>query len=178
MNHDDGISDQLERLTQYFEQASLPYEIAGDDSVVVILAGEHKLRTSALFVLGRHALSINAFVARRPEQNEADVHRWLLERNRRMYALAFSLDHLGDIYLTGRLPLTVLEDPSELDRLLGCILEYADGSFNTLLELGFADAIRREWQWRVSRGESTANLASFTHLMDQATVEESPPNHP
>ena len=49
---------------------------------------------------------------------------------------------------------------------MGSVLEYADGSFNTILELGFASAIRREWQWRVSRGESTANLAAFAHLAD------------
>ncbi|MFM7144847.1 MAG: hypothetical protein ACKOW5_00740, partial [Actinomycetales bacterium] len=66
-------------------------------------------------------------------------------------------------------------DAAELDRLLGCLLEYSDGSFNTLLEMGFTDAIRREWQWRISRGESTANLASFAHLMNQATSGEGPP---
>jgi hypothetical protein len=54
--------------------------------------------------------------------------------------------------------------PEEIDRLLGSILEAADGSFNTLLELGFASAIRREYEWRVSRGESTRNLDAFTHL--------------
>ena len=37
---------------------------------------------------------------------------------------------------------------------------------DVLLELGFADAIRREWAWRTSRGESTANLAAFAHLTE------------
>ncbi len=46
------------------------------------------------------------------------------------------------------------------------ILGVADSSFNTLLELGFASSIRREWAWRVSRGESLANLQAFTHLVD------------
>lgn len=165
----------LTHLIDYLDAADLPYEMAGQDSVVVTLAGEHKLRTNALFVVGSHALTVNAFVARRPEQNEAEVHQWLLERNRRMYGLAFCVDHLGDIYLTGRLPLAVVQDPQELDRLLGCVLEYADGSFNTLLELGFADAIRREWQWRIARGESTANLASFAHLIDRPETGEQNP---
>ena len=53
---------------------------------------------------------------------------------------------------------------AEVDRLLGSVAETADDSFNTILELGFADSIRREWAWRRSRGESTANLAAFTHL--------------
>ena len=54
--------------------------------------------------------------------------------------------------------------PAELDRLLGSVLTYADESFNTILELGFATSIRKEWQWRESRGESTANLKAFEHL--------------
>ena len=57
-----------------------------------------------------------------------------------------------------------LVTPAEVDRLLGAVAETADSSFNTILELGFAESIRREWAWRRSRGESTANLAAFTHL--------------
>ena len=65
----------------------------------------------------------------------------------------------------------------ELDRVMGAVLEYADGSFNTILELGFAGAIRREWQWRISRGESTTNLAAFAHLAaDLGTPAEDRPS--
>ena len=67
---------------------------------------------------------------------------------------------LGDIYLDGRLPLAAVT-PEEIDRLLGAVLTYADESFNTILELGFASSIRKEWEWRVSRGESTRNLEAF-----------------
>jgi hypothetical protein len=77
-----------------------------------------------------------------------------------MYAVAFALDGLGDIYLDARLPLAAAT-PDEVDRLLGSVLEYADGSFNTILELGFASSIRKEWEWRVSRGEPTRNLGRF-----------------
>jgi hypothetical protein len=82
-----------------------------------------------------------------------------------MYGVAFSIDRLGDVYLVGRLPLAAVS-PDEIDRLLGCVLTYSDGSFDRALELGFADAIRREWAWRTSRGESTANLAAFAHLTE------------
>ena len=70
----------------------------------------------------------------------------------------------GDIYLVGRLPLGAVNEV-ELDRLLGSVMQYADSSFNPLLELGFSNAIRREWAWRVSRGESLANLEAFKHLI-------------
>lgn len=161
--HGEGVPN----LVAYLEAAGIPHEWADPDRVIVTLTGDRKLRTSVLLVVGSHALTVNAFVARRPDQNASEVHQWLLERNRRMFGVAFSLDHLGDIYLTGRLPLHILDDWNELDRLLGCVLEYADGSFNLLIERGFPDAIRREWHWRVARGESTANLQAFAHLIDQ-----------
>ncbi|MFD7508916.1 YbjN domain-containing protein [Streptomyces sp. NPDC059853] len=130
---------------------------------VVTLPGTRKLSTTCSLRLGRHALSVNAFVIRRPDENHAAVHRWLLERNARLYGVAYALDTHGDIYLAGRLPLAAAT-PGELDRLLGVVLETADGAFNTLLELGFATAIRKEHAWRVSRGEPTHNLAAFSHL--------------
>ena len=36
----------------------------------------------------------------------------------------------------------------QLDRLLGTVLSYSDGNFDTLLQLGFAEAIRKEQAWR------------------------------
>jgi len=44
------------------------------------------------------------------------------------------------------------------------MLATADEAFNDLLSLGFASSIRKEWQWRLSRGESTHNLEAFRHL--------------
>ncbi len=82
--------------------------------------------------------------------------------------MSYAVDRLGDVYVTGRLPLSAVTD-AEIDRLLGQVLEAADGSFNTLLELGFATAIRKEYAWRVSRGESTRNLDAFTHLTQRPT---------
>ncbi|MGW7295706.1 YbjN domain-containing protein [Streptomyces xiamenensis] len=131
---------------------------------VVTLPGTRKLATTCSLRLGRHALSVNAFVIRRPDENHEAVHRWLLERNARLYGVAYALDAHGDIYLAGRLPRSAAS-PAELDRLLGVVLETADGAFNTLLEMGFATAIRKEHAWRVSRGEPTHNLAAFTHLL-------------
>jgi hypothetical protein len=163
-------AEALGALRSYLDQAELDWEPVGDDTSVVVLPGTRKLKTTTTLTVGDHALTVNAFVARHPDENHEAVYRWLLERNRRTYAVSFAVDHLGDIYLVGRLPLSSV-NPEELDRVLGAVLEYADGSFNTILELGFASAIRREWQWRVSRGESTANLAAFAHLADGTAPE-------
>ena len=88
---------------------------------------------------------------------------WFYLRNLRLYGVGYAVDRLGDVYLVGKVPLGAVTE-EELDRLLGSVLEAADGSFNTLLELGFASAIRKEYEWRVSRGESTRNLDAFSHL--------------
>ncbi|WP_299530288.1 YbjN domain-containing protein [uncultured Streptomyces sp.] len=143
--------------------AELAWESPAPGNYVVTLPGTRKLSTTCSLLVGRHSLSLNAFVIRHPDENEAGVHRWLLERNLRLFGVGYAVDPLGDIYLTGKLPLSIVT-PDELDRLLGTVLEAADGSFNTLLELGFASAIRKEYEWRVSRGESTRNLDAFARI--------------
>ncbi|MFD7076645.1 YbjN domain-containing protein [Nocardioides sp. NPDC059952] len=139
---------------------------SGDLIFSFALPGERKLQTPVRLDLGQHALGVHAFVCRRPDENFETVYRWLLERNLRLYGVAFGLDRLGDIYLDGRLPLAMV-DPDELDRLLGSVLTYADESFNTILELGFASSIRKEWEWRKLRGESTANLEAFRGWLEK-----------
>ena len=132
----------------------------------VVLPGEKKLQTPVRLDVGQHALGVHAFVARHPDENHERVYRWLLERNLKLFGVAFAVDHTGDIYLDGRLPLAAVT-PDELDRLLGAVLSYADESFNTILELGFASSIRKEWEWRLSRGESTKNLEAFRGWLEK-----------
>ncbi|PCG83449.1 YbjN domain-containing protein [Streptomyces sp. WZ.A104] len=146
--------------------AGLAWESPAPGNYVVTLPGTRKLSTTCSLIVGKHSLSLNAFVVRHPDENDAGVHRWLLERNLRLFGVSYAIDPLGDVYLVGKLPLSVVT-PEELDRLLGTVLEAADGAFNTLLELGFADSIRKEYEWRVSRGESTRNLDAFSHLIQR-----------
>jgi hypothetical protein len=150
-------------LEAVFDETGLEWESPEAGNYVVKLPGTRKLSTTVSFLVGRHSLSLNAFIVRHPDENEAGVHRWLLERNLKMYGVSYAVDGLGDVYVTARLSLASVT-AEEVDRLLGQVLEAADGAFNTLLELGFASAIRKEYAWRVSRGESTRNLDAFTHL--------------
>jgi hypothetical protein len=129
----------------------------------IVLPGEKKLRTTVAVSVGPEVATIEAFVMRQPDQNADRINTWLLERNRRIFGLAYALDHLGDIFLVAALPSSCLT-LDDLDRLMGSVLEHADAPFNSLLELGFEDAIRAEWRWRLAAGESTANLAAFPHL--------------
>jgi hypothetical protein len=151
-------------IATFLADQNLEYDRPSEHTFLVSLPGETKLATHCALIVGDHTLSINAFVIRKPDENSGDVHAWCMAKNAAMYGIAFATNELGDIYLVGRLPLAAVNEV-ELDRLLGSVMQYADSSFNPLLELGFANAIRREWAWRVNRGESLANLDAFQHLI-------------
>jgi hypothetical protein len=144
------------------------WEPGAGASYVVTLPGTHKLKTVCNLVIGDHAMRVEAFLMRAPEENREQLWAWLLRRNARMYGVAFAIDTVGDVYLVGRVPLHAVTG-DEVDRLLGAVLTYADESFDPMLELGFGSAIRREWAWRVSRGESLANLKAFEHFAARPT---------
>ena len=146
--------------------SDLEWEELAEGMFSVTLPGERKLKTPCRLDVGQHSFAVHAFVARHPDENHERVYRWLLERNLRLFGVAFAVDHHGDIYLDGRLPLTSVT-PEEVDRLLGAVLSYADESFNTILELGFATSIRREYEWRLARGESTRNLDAFRGWLER-----------
>ena len=156
----------------YLKEHDLGFDEPRPGVFTITLPGERKLQTPCRIDIGPHAVAVHAFVARNPDENHEAVYRWLLERNLKQYAVAFAIDHNGDIYLDGRLPLqSVTRD--EVDRLLGSVLSYADESFNTILELGFASSIRKEWEWRLSRGESTRNLEAFRGWLERPSADTS-----
>ena len=150
-------------ITEALDASELDYVEHKPGVFEVTLPGERKLQTVCRLEIGAHALGIHAFVCRKPDENHEVVYRWLLERNLKMFGVAFAVDASGDIYLDGRIALHAVT-ADEIDRVLGAVLTYADESFNTILELGFASSIRKEWKWRESRGESTRNLDAFKHL--------------
>ena len=156
----------VDTVRQVLGDSDLEWQELKDGVFSVTLPGERKLQTPCRLDVGTHSFAVHAFVARHPDENHERVYRWLLERNLRLFGVAFAVDHLGDIYLDGRLPLSSVT-ADEVDRLLGSVLTYADESFNTILELGFATSIRKEWDWRRSRGESTRNLDAFRGWLER-----------
>lgn len=153
----------IKTIADFLQSEEIDFEQDGK-TFLITLKGEKKLQTHCALIVGDYSLSINAFVIRKPDENEAGVHHWCMTKNASMYGVAFAINQLGDIYLVGRLPLDAVNE-KELDRVLGSVLQYSDTAFNPLLEIGFANGIRREWAWRLSRGESLANLEAFSHLM-------------
>jgi hypothetical protein len=167
MHRQAAVANQLAEL---LEAEGLEHERPEPHRFVVVLPGHAKLRTTVSMAVGPQAMTINAFVARRPDENAEAVYRWLLQQNTRMLGVAFALDSLGDIYLAGRIPISGI-GADDLDRLLGSVLRASDESFNTILRLGFATAIRRERAWRESRGESMANLEAFADLGPEPSAD-------
>ncbi|GAB3293881.1 type III secretion system chaperone family protein [Parasphingorhabdus pacifica] len=149
------------------DSSGLEYRNDQPGKFFVTLPGNKKLQTNCWLIVAEHALVVEAFVCRQPDESHEDVYRYLLRRNARLYGVHYTIDGTGDIYLVGRIGLQAVSE-DELDRILGQVLEAADGDFNTLLEIGFATAIRREWGWRESRGESLANLTPFRELVERA----------
>ncbi|MDQ1711817.1 MAG: hypothetical protein QOE45_1267 [Frankiaceae bacterium] len=132
----------------------LEYERVEEGAFLVKLAGTHKLATMTWLVVGDHTLLVEAFFMRRPESNLDGTYGFLLQRNARTYGVHFSCDRLGDIYLVGHMPLSSI-NAAEVDRLLGCVLEYSDGTFDAALRLGFAASIAREEAWRAKQAAAT-----------------------
>ena len=158
-------SDLHSTISAALDDAGVTYDSPGEGQFFVTLPGTHKLATHCWLVAGKHALLVEAFVVRKPDENAEEFYRFLLRRNARTYAVSFSIDEAGDVYLVGRLPLHAVT-AQEVDRLLGAVLQYADESFDPLLEIGFAGSIRREWAWRQKNGENLANLRAFARFAD------------
>ncbi|MCT2585688.1 YbjN domain-containing protein [Actinophytocola gossypii] len=158
-------------ISSTLDERELEYDHPAPGRFFVTLPGVKKLRTNCWLQVGAHALVVEAFVCRRPDEAHAEVYRFLLRRNAKLYGVHYTVDQVGDVYLVGRVGLHAVT-PDELDRLLGQVVEAADGDFNTLLEIGFASSIRREYEWRVSRGESLANLKAFEHLLTPTPESE------
>jgi hypothetical protein len=160
--------DVQECVRRYLDEAGLEWEVgsrAGE--LVVTLPGDKKLKTVCSVVVGEQSLSISAFVVRKPDENHEAVYAYLLRRNLKLPGLAYGIDRSGDVYVTGRVPLAAV-DAAYLDQIFGVVLGAADGAFNELLALGFLESMKKEWAWRISRGESTRNLDAFRHLLEGA----------
>ncbi|KXF48298.1 histidine kinase [Rhodococcus sp. SC4] len=161
------MSELAEVIESALTEREMDFTRKDSTHFIVELPGERKLKTTTLLTVGKHGLRVEAFVCRKPDENFEGVYKYLLRRNRRLYSVAYTIDKIGDIYLVGQIAEHAVT-ADELDRILGQVLEAADGDFNTLLELGFAGSIKREWEWRVSRGESLANLKPFEHLIEDS----------
>ena len=110
-----------ETILESIAEHKLEFEEPVKNTIIVTLPGIKKLHTHCVLIIGQHSLSINAFVIRKPDQNQSQIHEWLLHKNINLYALSYAVNELGDVFLVGRLPLPAVSDV-EIDRILGAVL--------------------------------------------------------
>jgi len=124
----------------------LQFERLDDNTFVVALPGEKRLKTACWLTVGAHALEIEAFVMRKPDENREQVYAFLLQRNVRMYAVSWAIDASGDVVRTTTEQLTLRWSLRSEMRLLfelaslDVIAEYGDFS-------GGPPAYGREQVW-------------------------------
>jgi hypothetical protein len=155
----------IETLIQFCVNNEIDHAQVDEDTVLTTFVGTQRKSMSVVFVAGQHYFRAESFVARNPDENHEMVYRWLLEQNITLVLARYGVDQFGDIYLSASVPIASVDD-ALVDQLLGVIVSNADSSFNTLIELGFRNAIEREWAWRTSRGLNADNLAAFSHLFE------------
>ena len=147
----------LENLKQVLSSSDIAFEPIDESSVVATVAGVNRKTISFVISLNQYSMKVEAFVARRPEDNREQVFEWLLEQNQKLRLTKFTLDRLGDIYLAASLPIEAVT-ADILDAVIGELVATTDQSFNAILKMGFSTAIEREYVWRTSRGLDTTNL--------------------
>ena len=133
---------------------SSSYEEPTPGTFVVDLPGEHKLQDH-LLPRRRRAQPVGRGVrlpAARTRTTSA-FYRWLLERNTRLYGVAFAVDHLGDIYLVGRVPLhAVTAGRGRPAARLRCWTYVRRRRSTPSSSSASRRRSAREWAWRTSRG--------------------------
>ncbi|WP_084328405.1 YbjN domain-containing protein [Intrasporangium oryzae] len=162
----DRVDAATARLTAYLSSVGLEWELGSrPGEYLVTLPGEQKLKTVVSLLVRPRTTSVSAFVIRNPDENHEAFYRTLLRKNLRLTGIAYAIDTDGDVYVRGEVPTEAL-DADHLDQLFGVVLAASDHAFNELLALGFLGSMKKEWAWRVSRGESTRNLEAFRHLLE------------
>src|ERR1044072_3994594 len=111
-----------EALAAALAELGVEYEERDPGQFLVTLPGTRRLRTHCWLVVREHALFVQAFVCRRPDEDHEAGYRSLLPRNAPLHGLHYMLDRVGDIHLVGRVPLGAVT-ADEIDRVLGQVLE-------------------------------------------------------
>lgn len=155
----------LDILHTWATNSDVEIDVVNGHHAVVVLPGEKKLKTAVSVKESHHSLDCQAFIIRRPDENHLTFATYLLRKNLELSMTAFAVDHLGDVYLRAAIPREAVTEDL-IDRLMGEFLTVADSSFNDLLVRGFITSMKKEWEWRVSRGESTRNLEAFRKILD------------
>ena len=117
-------------------ERDLPWESTGDRSYVVTLPGQNKLKTACNLIVGEHALRVEAFVMRQPDENRERLWAWLCSATPACTGSSSRSTAPATCTSPAGYSLHAVT-ADEMDRLLGAVVTYADESFNPMLEIGY-----------------------------------------
>jgi hypothetical protein len=116
-------------------------EESGERRWFVRVRGEAKDVFTIWFHLRQRTLHYETYVMPAPEENEADLYRYLLRHNPGLYGASFGIGVEDAIFLTGQLANEAVDD-DELDRVLGSLYAWVERFFQPALRMGFASRFR------------------------------------
>ncbi len=120
-----------------------PFERVEAGAYAVTLHGLRRPSTVVWLLAGEQAVAVEAFVMHViPDAcpSPAALHRHLLARNLRLRGVHFGLDDVGDVFLTGSLPLPATDEDG-VDRALGEVLQTLEDEQAALLALAYGDRL-------------------------------------
>ena len=106
------------------------------------LAGEEKEFVTLWLSLRQRTVHVEVQLMPAPEENVAEVYRFLLLKNADLYGLHLALGPESAIYLVGRVPVGEMS-ADRLDELCGAALHYVDEIFPTAMAMGLGSLYRR-----------------------------------
>lgn len=103
--------------------------------------GTRRPSTVVWLIADAHAVTVEAFVLHVTADcpDPAPLHRLLLSRNLRLRHVHYALDEVGDVFLTGSLPHSVI-DAGTLDRVLGEVVARLEADQGGLVRAAYGDA--------------------------------------
>jgi hypothetical protein len=103
----------------------------------VRIEGEEKDVSTIRLSLRQRMLHHETYLMPSPEENHADFHAHLLERNRHLVGVTFCIGEEEAVFLVGAIPASTVDD-AELDRILGTVWTAVERCFRPALRIGFA----------------------------------------
>lgn len=150
-----GDRDDVEKLATTIREWSKPWLEAGSllhlDTPVegdaqpkwlLRFRGEEREFIALWLTLRQRTLHIETELMPAPEENIAEIYRYVLVKNAEMYPLHVAIGPESGLYLVGRFP--VGEVSAELlDEVTGAAVHFVDELFPTVMGLGYPGLFRR-----------------------------------
>lgn len=121
--------------------AAVGRDEAGEPHWFVRALGEEKSVFTVWFILRQRSLLVETYLMPAPEEQHAATYEYLLQRNQRLFGMAFSIGEEHAIYLTAAIHNRQVCD-EELDRLLGTAYMETEQSFRPAMRLGYASKFK------------------------------------